>query len=120
MLGRRGGPMTLARPRQEADDTAAAHLVENDAVGDLVQPGSGFGTIRKGALGLVGLDESVLGEVGGNVGVAHHPVDVRIDLAVVEGKELLDESPVAGTFRRHAHATLQMPCLLYTSPSPRD
>ena len=40
VLGRRRRAPRLTGPRQEPDDLAPADLVERDAVGDLVQPGS--------------------------------------------------------------------------------
>ena len=108
--------MALARPRQEPDDPAAAHLVEHHAVGNLVQPGAGLAAILERVLGPVRLDEGVLREVGRQIRIAHHPEDVRVDLAVVERKQLLDEGAVRGAFplgaqavTRGGHSALQLP-----------
>ena len=78
--GRRGAPR-LAGPRQEPDDLAPADLVERDAVGDLVQPRPRVLRLLEGVVVLVRLDERVLGHVGGDLRVAHHPQEVGVDLA---------------------------------------
>ena len=88
--------MRLAGPGKEADDLAAAEFVERDAVRDLVQPGPGVSGILQRLVGAVGLDECVLGEVGGQLRIAQHPGQVRVDLGVVAREELLDEGPRLG------------------------
>jgi len=40
----------------------------------------------------VRLDERVLGEIGGQLGVAQHPDQVGVDLVVMRREELLDEA----------------------------
>ena len=59
-------------------------------MGDLVQPG------LERAPGPVDPDERVLGQVGGELRIAEHPDQVRVDLAVVLLEELLDERVGAG------------------------
>ena len=93
VLGRRRRPMRLARPREEPDDLAAADLVEGDAVGDLVEPGACVLGLLERVVVLVGLDEGVLGQVGGQFRLAQHPQQIGVDLAVVLGEQRLDEDP---------------------------
>ena len=95
VLGRRDRAARLAGPGQEADDLLAADVVERDAMGDLVEPGPGVLGLLEGVVRAVGLDERVLGQVGGELRVADHPDQVGVDLAVVLGEQLLDEE--AGT-----------------------
>ena len=90
-LGRRRGPRRFAGPRQEPDDLAAADLVERHAMGDLVEPGAGVLGLLERLVVPVGLDERVLGQVGGQLGLAKHPQQVGVDLAVVPAEERLDE-----------------------------
>ena len=111
VLGGRRRPLRLARPRQEADDLAAADLVEGDAVGDLVQPRPRVLRLLQRLVVLVRLDERVLGHVGGDLGVAHHPQEVGVDLALVLGEQRLDEArglvPVPRPAHRAASSTRQ-------------
>ena len=91
VLGRRRGPARLAGPREEPDDLAPADLVERDPMGDLVEPGAGVLGLLERLVVLVGLDERVLGQVGGELRLAQHPQQVGVDLAVVLGEQRLDE-----------------------------
>ena len=103
VLGRRCRAVRLAGPREEADDLAPADLVERDAVGDLVQPRAGVLGLLERVVVLVRLDERVLGQVGGELGVAHHAQEVGVDLAVVLGEQRLDERRGLVVVPRAAH-----------------
>ena len=94
-LGRRRGAVRLAGPREEPDDLAPADLVERDAVRDLVEPGAGVLGLLERLVVLVRLDERVLGQVRGQLGLTEHPQQVGVDLAVVLGEERLDEAPAS-------------------------
>ena len=72
-------------------------------MGDLVEPRPGVLALLEGVVGTVGLDEGVLGQVGGELGVAEHPEQVRVDLAVVLREERLDEGPGGVVVPRAAH-----------------
>ena len=93
VLGGGRRPVRLAGPREEADDLAPADLVEGHAVGDLVEPGAGVLRLLERLVVLVGLDEGVLGQVRGELGLAEHAQEVGVDLAVVLGEQGLDEDP---------------------------
>ena len=70
----------------------AADLVERDAVGDLVQPRPRVLGLLERVVVLVRLDERVLGHVGGDLGVAHHAHEVRVDLVLVRREQRLHEA----------------------------
>ena len=91
VLGGRRGVAGLADERDEPDDAPAAEIVERDAVGDLVQPGTRVLGLLERVVGAVGLHERVLREVRGEIGVAEHAQEVRVDLVLVLGEQLLDE-----------------------------
>ncbi len=92
-LGGRRRSARLAGPREEPDDLPPADLIERDPVGDLVQPGAGVLGLLEGLVVPVGLDERVLGQVGGELGLAEHPEEIGVDLAVMLGEQGLDEGP---------------------------
>ena len=71
-------------------------------MGDLVQPRPGVGRILERVVGAVGLDEGVLGQVRRELGVAQHPDQVGVDLAVMLLEELLDEDVGADVRRGRA------------------
>ena len=74
-------------------------FVEGDAVGDLVQPGARVLILLERPVGAIGLDERVLGEVGGEVGVAAGQAEERaVDLAVGDLDQALAYS--SGGLRR--------------------
>src|ERR1035437_120821 len=85
------GPARLARPGDEVDDLPAADLVERDPVGDLVEPGACLGGILQAGVPAIGPDEGVLGEVRGELRIAQHPDQVRVDLPVMAREEPFDE-----------------------------
>ena len=60
-------------------------------MGDLVEPGARVLGLLQRVVVLVRLDEGVLGQVGGELRVAQHAHQVRVDLAVVLGEQRLDE-----------------------------
>ena len=60
-------------------------------MGDLVQPRSGVLGLLERRVVLVCLDERVLRHIGGDFRVAHHPQQVRVDLALVLAEDGLDE-----------------------------
>ena len=91
LLGRAVGAARLAGPGHEAHDAPAAQLVERGAAGDLVQPGAGASGILERLEGAVGLDEGLLGQVGGQLVVPEHAREVGVDLAGVQPEELLDD-----------------------------
>ena len=91
VLGGRRGVAGLADERDEPDDAPAAEMVERDAVGDLVQPGTRVLGLLERVVGAIGLHERVLREVRGEVGVAEHAQEVGVDLVLVLGEQLLDE-----------------------------
>ena len=102
-LRRRGRSTRLTRPRKEPDDLAPTDLVERDAVGDLVQPRARVLGLLERVVVLVRLDERVLGEVGGQLGLAEHAQQVGVDLVVMFRKERLDEGPRLLVVPRAAH-----------------
>ena len=101
LLRRGGDPARLAGPGHEAHDAAAAQLVEGRAAGDLVQPGAGMRRVLEGVEGAVGLDECLLRQVGGRLGLAHHVGQVGVDLGMVQAEELLHERASRGAIRGH-------------------
>jgi len=88
---RRRRTVALARPGQEPHDLLPADVVEGDTMGDLVQPGPRVLGLLERVVIAVGLDERVLGEIRGELRVAKHPDQVRVDLAVMGGEQVLDE-----------------------------
>ena len=76
-------------------------------MGDLVQPGPGVLGLLERVVVLVGLDERVLGQVGGELRVAQHPQEVGVDLAFVLREQRLDERarPRRGPTCRSSDAT---------------
>ena len=60
-----------------------------------MQPGRDIEVVAGAAQRSVGLDEAVLREVVGVVGVAHHPVDEGVDLALVALEDGLEGGLVA-------------------------
>src|SRR4029079_19070712 len=84
--------VALTGPRHEAYDLLAADVVERDAMGDLVEPGPRVLGLLEHVVVAIGLDEGVLRQVRGELGVAEHPDQVRVDLAVMRREELLDEA----------------------------
>ena len=92
VLGGRGRAARLPGPRHEPDDLPATDLVERDAMGDLIQPGPRVLRLLERVVVAVGLDERVLGQVRGELGVTDPPEQVDVDLAVMLGEERLDEA----------------------------
>ena len=92
VLGGRRRVARLADERDEADDPAAAEVVERDAVGDLVQPRAGVLGLLERVVRAVRLDERVLRQVRGEIRVAQHAQQVRVDLVLVLREQLLDEA----------------------------
>ena len=105
----------LAHQRDETHDPLAAEVVEGDPVGDLVQPRPRVLGLLERVVGLVGLDEGVLREVRGELGVAEHAHQVRVDLVLVPSEQLLDEAVCLVAVPRAAHGTPegQCPSLLF-------
>jgi len=90
-LGGRRGSARLAGPRDEANDLPAADLVQGNPVGDLVQPCAGPGGVLQAGVRAVRPDEGILGEVSGELRIAEHPDEIRIDLAVVAREQTFHE-----------------------------
>src|SRR4029079_8185883 len=70
--------------------SAATHLVEGGVGGDPVKPGTRGGGIRQLVELAVGLDEGVLGDVGGAIRVTHHPQRIVVDGRGVGGEEAIE------------------------------
>ena len=79
-------------------------------MGDLVEPGAGVLVLLERGVRLVRLDECVLGEVGRPFGVAEHPQQVGVDLAVVLGEQDLDEGSGRVVVPRAAHGCRPRAC----------
>ena len=62
-------------------------------MGDLVQPGARVLRLLERVVVLVGLDERVLGQVGGKLRLTQHPQEIRVDLVVMLVEQRLDEEP---------------------------
>ena len=97
VLGGRRGAVRSRRSTGGSGRSSAADLVEGDAVGDLVQPGPGVLRLLERVVVPVGLDERVLGQVGGELRVAQHPEQVGVDLAVVLGEQRPRRTPAASS-----------------------